>query len=649
MQGAAKIFAGKKEMRILNRGGRSSIQLKAFLFVLALSQAVAAQPAQRAGGDADWTEIIRKTMPGVVSIVLYNAEGKPASSGSGFLVASDGVVVTNYHVIQGGGAAKVITKQGEEFEVKGVLAFDRAKDFAILKIPGFDLPVTPLGNSNYTEVGEGVLAIGDPRGFTGSVSSGILSAKGREERGSTWIQTTAPVSPGNSGGPLLNRRGEVIGVISWGRNDAQNLNFAVPINYIRGALQLGTAIKYSLPELAKAEAEVAREEAEKKQEEFLKLFTPYEDPNGIFKLVVPKEWRVQRTRNSLDNGAASIETIIAPQGATLAELGGYLSDGIRIVVLLPAAGGSFTGEVVETWKTQFPETVLKGNPGFELTNTGMFLINDLQAKVYTFEGRGQRLAEAEKTVNYVFGSQKAIVNIEVVQPISRAQSLEFFSKLAKSFHLNPNFRGDAAGLSSVPAARPAAASAVTLGEIESSFRSSRFDDAIHAATRFLETTPDSKEAHTYLGLSLLIKKEIDRGVIHLERAVRLGQQVTLPVKRLREPLLGHGLDDATVTVTSDSVVITTGGTSYQSRFDGLSESGIRSYGAQCPVAFLKGIFTEPAKNKRGEKGFNLFPPSATLRPVQQGTLVYNMAACHDEGIVTTGIVKLIYRLAAAGR
>ncbi|HEX7318121.1 MAG TPA: trypsin-like peptidase domain-containing protein [Pyrinomonadaceae bacterium] len=634
-------------MRVLNRGGRNSIRLQALPLLLVLAQAVAAQAPPRAGSEADWTETIRKTMPGVVSIVLYNAEGKPESGGSGFLVMSDGVVVTNYHVIQGGSAAKVFTKQGEEFEVKGVVAFDRAKDFAILKIPGFDLPVVPLGNSNNTEIGEGVLAIGDPRGLTGSVSSGILSAKGREERGSTWIQTTTPVSPGNSGGPLLNRRGEVIGVISWGRTDGQNLNFAVPINYVRGALQLGTAIKYSLPQLVKAEAEMARVVAEKKQEEFLNLFTPYEDPNGIFKLVVPKEWRVQQRRNNLDGGVTSIETIIAPRSAALAELGGYLSDGIRIVVLLPAAGGAFTGEAVETWKTQFPETVLKGNPGFELTNTGMFLINDLQAKVYTFEGKGQKLAEPEKTVNYVFGSGKAIVNIEVVQPISRLQSLEFFSKLAKSFQFEPNFRGGAVGLTSGPAGRPA--STVTLGEIESSFRSNLFDDTIRAASRFLETTPNSKEAHTYLGLSLLIKKEVDKGVFHLQRAVLLGQPVTLPVKRLREPLLGHGLDDAAVTLTPDSVIITTGGNTYQARFSSLSESGIRSYGTQCPVMFLKGSFTEPAKNKQGEKGFNLFPPSATLRPVQQGTLVYNVAACTDEGIVTTGIAKLINGLAAAGR
>jgi hypothetical protein len=636
-------------MRVLHRNDMRLIPLKAILLLLILPHAAAAQSAQRAEGD--WTETIRRTMPGVVSITLYNGDGKPVSSGSGFLVAADGVVVTNYHVIQGGSGAKVTTKQGEEFDVSGVLSFDKAKDFAILKIPAFDLPVVPLGNSNNTEVGEGVLAIGDPRGFTGSVSSGILSAKGREERGSTWIQTTTPVSPGNSGGPLLNRRGEAIGIISWGRTDGQNLNFAVPINYVRGALQLGTSVKYSLPQLAKAEEVVAHAEAEKKQEEFLNLFAPYEDPDGLFKLVVPKEWRVQRKRNNLDGGIASFETIIAPQSAVRAELGGYLSDGIRILVLLPPSGQSFPGEGVETLKTQFPETVLKGNPGFELLSTGMFLINDMQAKVYTFEGKGQGLPEPEKSVSYLFGNQRLIVQIDVVRPVSQLETFELFSKLAKSFELSAGFRGAPGGLAlaapSGSGSRPA--NAVTLRDIELSFRSNLFDDTIRNATRYLETTPNSKEAHTYLGYSLLIKKDVDNGVLHLQQAVLLGEPVTFPVKRLREPLLGHGLDDATVVVTSDSVIIKTGGVTYQARFSSLSDASIRSYGTQCPIVFLKGLFTEPSKDKQSEKGFNLFPPSATLRPVQQGTLVYNVAACNDEGIITTSIAKLIYRLAAGAR
>lgn len=636
-------------MTKLNKKTRQLISLQAFLFLLLLLQAIPALAQLKSGGEDDWTAITRKTMPAIVSIIMYNSNGEKLGSGSGFIVGTDGTVVTNYHVIQGVSTAQVITKQGEKFDVKGVVSFDRIKDFAILKIPAFDLPVVTLGNSNTTEVGEGVLAIGDPLGLTGTVSSGIISAKGRELEGSTWIQTTAPITHGNSGGPLLNRRGEVIGVISRGKTDG-NLNFAVPINYVRGALQLGTAIKNSLPELAEAETELARGEEEKKKEEFLNLFIPYEDPNGIFKLLIPKVWRVQRASNNLDGGATSIETIIAPQSAVLAELGGYLSDGIRINVVLPPSGGSFNGELIETWKTQFPESVLKGNPGFELTNTGMFIINDIQAKVYTFEGKGARVPEAEKTVSYIFGNQKAIVQIEVVQPISQVRSLELFSQLAKSFQLSMNLRSESSGSTSLPSSSSASNSgnAVTLRDIELSFRSNLFDDTIRNATRFLATTPNSKEAHTFLGLSLLIKKDVDNGVVHLERAVLLGEPVTLPVKRLREPLIGHGLDDAAVTFTPDSVIVRSGNSLFQANFSSLSDAGLRNYNNQCNIVFLKGIFTETSinstKSKQGEKGFNLFPPTAILRPMQQGTIVYNVAACTEEGIVTMGIAKLLYRL-----
>lgn len=624
------------------------IVLQLLVFML-LPQTVLALVPQKTSNDADWTEIIRQAMPGVVSIILYNADGKPESTGSGFLVGSDGTVVTNYHVIRGGSAAQVITKTGEKFDVKGVIAFDSAKDFAILKIPGFDLPIVPLGNSNDLELGESVLAIGDPKGLTGSVSSGIISAKGRELLGSTWIQTTTPISSGNSGGPLLNRRGQVIGVITMTRKDGQNLNFAVPINYVRGALQLGTAIKYSLPQLAKAEAELARAEAEKEAEEIRKLFTLYDDPNGIFKLSIPKEWRIQNTRNN-NNGSTIIETIVSPQSATLAELGGYLSEGIRVLVSLPPSGSSFTAEGIEAWKNQVPETVLKGNPGFELVNTGMFIINDIQAKVYTFEGKGQRLPEPEKIVTYVFGNPRTLIHIEVVLPMSKLRLLDLLNQLAKSFELNKNFRDGSGGLLSDSrsgiGSQPT--NAVTLRDLELSFRSNLIDETIRNARRFLETTPNSKEAHTFLGLSLLLKKDVDNAVVHLQQAVLLGEPITFPVKRLREPLLGHGLDEATVTITANSVIIKSGKTFYQAGFSALSEYRIANYNNQCPIVYFKGSFVETFENsqksKQGVKQFNIFPPSATLQPVQQGNLFYNVAACNDEGVVTLGIIKTLYRV-----
>jgi hypothetical protein len=191
---------------------------------------------------------------------------------------------------------------------------------------------------------------------------------------------------------------------------------------------------------------------------------------------------------------------------------------------------------------------------------------------------------------------------------------------------------------------------VTLKDIEVSFRSNLFDQTIRSARTFLETTPESKEAHAYLGLSLLIKKDLDNAAIHLEQSVLLGEPLILPVKRLREPLIGHGLDDVRIALTPKAVIINSGKTYFQADYSALSEFRVGNYNNQCPIIFLKGIFVETSdgsqKTKQGEKGFNLFPPTAVLQPTQQGNLVYNLAACSDDGTVTIGIMKVMVRLMA---
>lgn len=189
---------------------------------------------------------------------------------------------------------------------------------------------------------------------------------------------------------------------------------------------------------------------------------------------------------------------------------------------------------------------------------------------------------------------------------------------------------------------------VTLKDIEISYKSSMFDETVRAASRFLEATPDSGPAHAYLGLALLAKKDADNAVLHLERAMVLGQSMNFPLKRLREPLFGHSFDEVMVVLTADSLIIQQGKTSYQASYSALPESRIGNYKNQCPIAFVKGAFAE-GKGKPGDKTFNLFPATSTLQQVQQGNMVINIAACNDDGIVPSTIIKLVYRLAAAKR
>jgi hypothetical protein len=187
---------------------------------------------------------------------------------------------------------------------------------------------------------------------------------------------------------------------------------------------------------------------------------------------------------------------------------------------------------------------------------------------------------------------------------------------------------------------------VTLKDIEISFKSSMYDETVRVASRFLEATPNSGEAHAYLGLALIAKKDADNAVLHLERAMVLGQSINFPVKRLREPLFGHAFEDVVVGLTADALTLQQGKTVYRANFSALANSTIGNYQNQCPIATLKGAFAE-GNGKPGNKTFNLFPSTSTLRPVQQGTMMVNIAACNDDGIIPTTIVKLIYRLSVA--
>jgi Trypsin-like peptidase domain len=167
----------------------------------------------------------------IVSIVMSDKDGKLIAQGSGFLVSKDGKVVTNYHVISEGSSAIVKFPDGAFYVVDGVLASDKTRDVAIIKAHGENFRTLTLGNSDRVQVGEEVVAIGNPLSLESTVSNGIVSAIRRiEEEGGKFLQVTAPISPGSSGGPLFNMAGEVIGITALKFKGGENLNFAIPIN-----------------------------------------------------------------------------------------------------------------------------------------------------------------------------------------------------------------------------------------------------------------------------------------------------------------------------------------------------------------------------------------------------------------------------------
>ncbi len=178
-------------------------------------------------------EFFRRFFPGIPR------EYKQKGAGSGFIVTPDGYIFTNNHVIEDADKVTVKLADGRTFEAK-IVGRDPQSDVAVLKVDAKDLPTVPLGNSDEIEVGEWVVAIGNPFGLSHTVTVGVVSAKGRSGLGITdyedFIQTDAAINPGNSGGPLLNLKGEVIGMntaIFTRSGGYMGIGFAIPINIVK--------------------------------------------------------------------------------------------------------------------------------------------------------------------------------------------------------------------------------------------------------------------------------------------------------------------------------------------------------------------------------------------------------------------------------
>ncbi|KUG03513.1 htra protease/chaperone protein [hydrocarbon metagenome] len=163
------------------------------------------------------------------------------SIGSGFIISSDGYIITNQHVVDGAETITVTVPDQEEKYEAYLVGEDYDLDLAVIKIAGNNYPTLPLGNSEQMRVGEAVMAIGQPYGLDHTVTTGVVSAKERpisiEDRNYTnLIQTDAAINPGNSGGPLLNMQGQVIGINTAISTEAQGIGFAIPIDTVTKVL-----------------------------------------------------------------------------------------------------------------------------------------------------------------------------------------------------------------------------------------------------------------------------------------------------------------------------------------------------------------------------------------------------------------------------
>ena len=176
-------------------------------------------------------QIAEKALAATVYLEMQDSNGLPLGFGSGFFVR-DNLIATNYHVIEGAarGTAKLVG-QFSTYTIEGVTATDKTNDLALLKVTVSGIKPLPLGNSSDVKIGETVYVAGNPKGLEGTFSNGIISSR-RDKYTKERLQMTAPISPGSSGGPVLNSKGEVIGVSFMTLVGGQNLNFAIPSRYL---------------------------------------------------------------------------------------------------------------------------------------------------------------------------------------------------------------------------------------------------------------------------------------------------------------------------------------------------------------------------------------------------------------------------------
>ncbi|MEP6703096.1 MAG: trypsin-like peptidase domain-containing protein [Betaproteobacteria bacterium] len=227
---------------------------------------VAGQPAAIAPHQNGYAEAVKKAIPSVVN--LYSSKElrarhpmfadpllrrffglqdpgpqKTFSLGSGVIVSSQGFVLTNNHVVEGGDLIELVTADGRKFSAK-VVGADPDTDLAVLKVEADQLPAITLGNDEALQVGDAVLAIGNPFGVTNTVTSGIVSALGRNQLGinqfENFIQTDAAINPGNSGGALIDTSGNLIGIntaIYSRTGGTMGIGFAIPVSLAKPVME----------------------------------------------------------------------------------------------------------------------------------------------------------------------------------------------------------------------------------------------------------------------------------------------------------------------------------------------------------------------------------------------------------------------------
>lgn len=210
---------------------KSGLTATAILVVVSIATGLPPANAQ-----SDLSKVFDEINPSVLTVSVFDGNGRQISHGSGFVVDQKGIIATSLHVVQGAKVIRLTSIDDEEFAVDGILRLDQEWDVALLKTGRLPLKALALAPAGTARVGMDVIAIGSPLGFSNTISQGIVSGLRKPRQNSEYddlLQITSAVSPGSSGGPVLTVDGQVIGIATATTRGAQNLNFAVPSRVVQ--------------------------------------------------------------------------------------------------------------------------------------------------------------------------------------------------------------------------------------------------------------------------------------------------------------------------------------------------------------------------------------------------------------------------------
>jgi tetratricopeptide (TPR) repeat protein len=525
-----------------------------------------------------------------VLIVTEDANGKPLTQGTGFFVSPD-VVATNFHVIKGATRIYVrIVGQAKEYNTTTVIDVDRDTDLALVKVSGIKARALPLGISRRIAAGDTAYALGNPKGFEGTISSGLVSGV-RRDGNVRLLQFDAAISPGSSGGPVLDDRGEVIGVASLFFRESQNLNFAVHVSHLadllnrekngRPTVNGNSARERSIPPVGNRKstpvsptiATAIGVTAVPQPREAAP--PPRPDPKATHNELLPLLRQTIRARVEGDSSAMS--ALLADDFTMLIDRyrkldkGAYLAEltGARDVMLY----------VLE-----------RAELGFDSMN------NPVMTSVVRYRSLRSQNARFENIFTYV----KRQGNWQIAS--WRSRQLSRFDEVAVDHSL--------------------ASTDTLLLEARTDLRNGKYDSVIINVMGVLEAEPDNAEANLLLGKSYFAAGKYKESVPYLARAATLGQRLEFPLYHHRRTSLG--LDDDLI---SGELIIEKGSLQYQSKSaTTVNGQSVSEPNFTVPFAKISEVKYEenkgrrlhmevviPKGNKEERKGFNFYPTEARTR------------------------------------